>query len=56
MEKLIHKERFYQLCDQYGIDHPATYVYHKGEGHGFPCPSPAPCGQARRERTYWITP
>ena len=33
MEGLIHKERFYALCEQYGIDHPATFVYKKGMGH-----------------------
>ena len=24
---LIHKEKFYALCDQYGIDHPDTFIY-----------------------------
>ena len=26
LEQLIHKETFYELCDQYGSDHPATVV------------------------------
>ena len=39
MEGLIHKERFYALCEEYGIDHPATFVYQKEMGHDF---TPAP--------------
>ena len=27
MDKLQHKELFYQLCDQYGIEHPGTFVH-----------------------------
>ena len=38
LETLIHKEKFYELCDRYGIDHPATVVYHKGMGHAFELP------------------
>ena len=54
LETLIHKEKFYELCDQYGIDHPATYVYHKGEGHGFTLPFDGPFVVKPAESdTYW---
>ena len=57
METLIHKERFYQLCDQYGIDHPATYVYHKGEGHDFQLPFSGPyVVKPAESATYWDHP
>ena len=57
METLIHKERFYQLCDQYGIDHPATYVYHKGEGHDFTLPFSGPfVVKPAESATYWDHP
>ena len=26
LDRLTNKEEFYQLCDRYGIDHPATFV------------------------------
>ena len=42
MEELIHKEKFYALCDRYGIDHPATFVYKKGMGHDFTLPFDGP--------------
>ena len=29
LDTLINKEKFYQLCDQHGIDHPATFIYDK---------------------------
>ncbi len=48
LETLIHKEKFYELCDRYGIDHPATVVYHKGMGHAFELPFDGLRGQARR--------
>lgn len=32
---LINKEKFYALCDEYGIDHPGTFIYHKEMGHDF---------------------
>lgn len=57
MEGLIHKERFYALCDQYGIDHPATYVYHKGEGHDFKLPFSGPyVVKPAESATYWDHP
>jgi len=39
---LIHKERFYELCDKYGIDHPDTFVYKKEMGTDFKLPFDAP--------------
>ena len=42
MEELTDKERFYQLCDQYGIDHPATFVYRREMGRDFDLPFPPP--------------
>ncbi len=57
MEGLIHKERFYALCDRYGIDHPATYVYHRGEGHGFTLPFSGPfVVKPAESATYWDHP
>ena len=57
MEKLIHKEHFYELCDQYGIDHPATYVYHKGQGHDFVLPFAGPfVVKPAESATYWDHP
>ena len=32
---LINKEKFYALCDQYGIDHPGTFIYRREMGHDF---------------------
>ena len=35
LETLIHKEKFYELCDRYGIDHPGTFIYRREMGHDF---------------------
>ena len=57
MEGLIHKERFYALCEKYGIDHPATFVYHKGMGHDFVLPFPGPfVVKPAESATYWDHP
>lgn len=57
MEGLIHKERFYALCDQYGIDHPGTFVYQKGMGHDFELPFPGPfVVKPAESATYWDHP
>ena len=32
---LINKQSFYALCDQYGIDHPGTFIYRREMGHDF---------------------
>ena len=42
LDELINKEKFYALCDQYGIDHPATFIYDKSMGHDFTLPWGAP--------------
>lgn len=34
-QHLINKEKFYALCDEYGIDHPGTFIYRKEMGHDF---------------------
>lgn len=57
METLIHKEKFYELCDRYGIDHPATFVYHKGMGHDFTLPFEGPfVVKPAESATYWDHP
>ena len=38
LDHLINKEYFYKLCDQHGIDHPATVIYDKSMGHDFDLP------------------
>ena len=38
LDRLINKEYFYQLCDKYGIDHPATFIYEGSMGHDFSLP------------------
>jgi len=42
LDELINKEKFYALCDQHGIDHPATFIYDKSMGHDFTLPWGAP--------------
>ena len=42
LDRLINKEHFYELCDQHGIDHPATFIYDKSMGHDFSLPCGAP--------------
>ena len=57
MEGLIHKERFYALCDKYGIDHPGTFVYHKEMGHDFTLPFSGPfVVKPAESATYWDHP
>jgi len=57
METLIHKERFYQLCEKYGIDYPKTFVYKKGMGHDFELPFDGPFAVKPAESaTYWDHP
>lgn len=57
METLIHKERFYRLCEQYGIDYPKTFVYKKGMGHDFELPFDGPFAVKPAESaTYWDHP
>ena len=57
LTELIHKERFYQLCDQYGIDPPRTFVYKKEMGHDFTLPFDGPFAVKPAESaTYWDHP
>ncbi|MEG2119498.1 MAG: ATP-grasp domain-containing protein [Pseudoflavonifractor sp.] len=57
METLIHKEKFYGLCDTYGIDHPATFVYHRDMGHDFTLPFDGPfVVKPAESATYWDHP
>jgi D-aspartate ligase len=42
INKLIHKERFYELCEKHGVDYPNTFVYRKDMGHDFELPFSAP--------------
>ena len=57
MEVLIHKARFYELCDKYGIDHPNTFVYHKEMGRDYTIPFDGPYAVKPAESaTYWDHP
>ncbi len=42
IDTLIHKERFYELCDRHGIDHPDTFVHRREMGHDFALPFDPP--------------
>ena len=54
---LIHKQKFYALCDRYGIDHPDTFVYRPEMGHDFTLPFQPPyiCKPANGV-AYWEHP
>lgn len=39
---LIHKERFYELCDKHGIDYPNTVIYRPEMGQDFTLPFEPP--------------
>lgn len=57
MEGLIHKGSFYDLCDQFDIPHPATFIYKKGMGHDFSLPFDAPyVVKPAESATYWDYP
>ena len=56
LDRLTDKEQFYALCDQYGIDHPATFVYSGDMGHGFELPWGAPyVAKPADGVAYWAT-
>ena len=42
MNSLIHKEKFYALCEQAGVDYPDTFVHRKEMGHDFELPFKGP--------------
>ena len=54
LDTLINKEKFYALCDQYGIDHPATFIYDKSMGHDFTLPwGPPYIAKPADSVAYW---
>ena len=56
LDRLINKEEFYKLCDQYDIDHPATFIYDKSMGHNFTLPwGPPYIAKPAESVTYWAT-
>ena len=56
MDMLTDKEQFYALCDKYGIDHPATFVYEGSMGHDFTLPWGAPyIAKPADGVAYWAT-
>lgn len=57
MDALMNKEHFYTLCDRYGIDHPATFVYRREMGRDFQLPFQPPyiCKPANGV-AYWEHP
>ena len=56
LDTLTDKEQFYLLCDKYGIDHPATFVYSGDMGHDFELPWGAPyVAKPADGVAYWAT-
>ena len=56
LDTLTDKEQFYLLCDRYGIDHPATFVYSGDMGHDFELPWGAPyVAKPADGVAYWAT-
>lgn len=56
LDRLTDKEQFYALCDRYGIDHPATFVYEASMGHDFTLPWGAPyIAKPADGVAYWAT-
>lgn len=56
LDTLINKEKFYQLCDRYDIDHPATFIYDKSMGHDFTLPfGPPYIAKPADSVAYWAT-
>jgi len=54
LDRLINKEQFYALCDQHGIDHPATFIYDKSMGHDFTLPwGPPYIAKPADSVAYW---
>ena len=42
MNDLIHKEKFYEMCERVGVDYPDTFVHRKEMGHAFTLPFGGP--------------
>jgi len=42
MNNLIHKEKFYKMCEENGVDYPNTFVHWKESGSEFDLPFEAP--------------
>lgn len=57
IDQLTNKERFYQLCDEHGIEYPATFVYRPELGQSFELPFKPPfiCKPANGV-AYWAHP
>ena len=54
LDTLINKEKFYALCDEHGIDHPATFIYDKSMGHDFTLPwGPPYIAKPADSVAYW---
>ena len=54
LNTLINKERFYELCDKYGIEHPATFIYDKAMGREFTLPwGPPYIAKPADSVAYW---
>lgn len=57
MSNLINKENFYAMCDQYGIDHPTTFIYRREMGEEFELPFGFPCiAKPANSVQYWQFP
>lgn len=57
MQTLIHKQKFYELCDKYGIDYPSTFVHSKNIGKNFELPFGAPyVVKPSNSVMYWECP
>ena len=54
---LINKEKFYALCDEYDLPHPATVIHRKEMGHDFDLPFEPPyiCKPSNGVE-YWAHP
>ncbi len=56
LDRLINKEYFYRLCDEHGIDHPATFIYDRSMKHNFTLPwGPPYIAKPAESVTYWAT-
>lgn len=42
MNDLIHKEKFYKLCEETGVDYPDTFIHRNTTGYDFTLPFGAP--------------